>query len=390
MAKVSFFAADGEETSYKLFPQRPLHIGRDPGNDVVLRDAKVSRQHAQIIFERGFFVLHDLESANGSYVNGRKIRVAPLTNGAELKLGNSKGRFTEELGAEVGATVSHDGAQGMPDAPLPKKDPSERDPIAKSVNLITVERDPADKPKDPDPLSARLAADRLTIVDRSLPADSICVRGSSDAPLFFLKRTSGFAYLISALMLMMVLIAGSSVTLFLGLEKRLIPAVFAFALTVAFVAAMMGLFPRRTIAVFLDEALTSVGLIIEQEGPLVFPSVSFSARTTTGELIGRIKKNAIRSMVRKRWQLLLRESPSAALVAVEDSAWRGFLRKLFGNGFGKLITNYDIATASSHLAFLRRRDQGWRDKLEWQSATDNLDNRLIVAFLAVLYSVERA
>ena len=69
MAKISFFGADGEEKSYTLHPQLTLRVGRDPGNDVVLRDPKVSRRHAEIVFERGFFVLHDLQSANGSYVN---------------------------------------------------------------------------------------------------------------------------------------------------------------------------------------------------------------------------------------------------------------------------------------------------------------------------------
>jgi len=85
-----------------------------------------------------------------------------------------------------------------------------------------------------------------------------------------------------------------------------------------------------------------------------------------------------------------RSAPAAAIVAIEDSAWRSVLKRFFGNGFGHLVTNYDIATASSRLAFLRRRDQGQRDALEWQTSTTPLDSRLIAAFLAVLYSVERA
>lgn len=100
MAKLFFVGLDGSERSYRLQTHRPFTVGRDPGNDIILRDPKVSRHHAEIVFERGFFVLHDLASANGSYVNGNRVRVAPLTHGAGVRMGNSEGRFSEELPTE--------------------------------------------------------------------------------------------------------------------------------------------------------------------------------------------------------------------------------------------------------------------------------------------------
>jgi hypothetical protein len=103
MAKIFFVGLDGAEKSYRLQTHRPFTLGRDPGNDIILRDPKVSRHHAEIVFERGFFVLHDLASANGTYVNGKRIRVAPLTHGARLRLGNTYGRFSEELPTESDA-----------------------------------------------------------------------------------------------------------------------------------------------------------------------------------------------------------------------------------------------------------------------------------------------
>ena len=95
MAKLFFVGLDGTEKSYRLQTHRPFTVGRDPGNDIILRDPKVSRHHAEIVFERGFFVLHDLASANGTYVNNKRVRVAPLTHGARLRLGNTYGRFSE-------------------------------------------------------------------------------------------------------------------------------------------------------------------------------------------------------------------------------------------------------------------------------------------------------
>ena len=103
MAKIFFVGLDGAEKSYRLQTHRPFTLGRDPGNDIILRDPKVSRHHAEVVFERGFFVLHDLASANGTYVNGKRVRVAPLTHGARLRMGNTYGRFSEELPTETEA-----------------------------------------------------------------------------------------------------------------------------------------------------------------------------------------------------------------------------------------------------------------------------------------------
>jgi len=103
MAKLFFVGLDGTEKSYRLQTHRPFTVGRDPGNDIILRDPKVSRHHAEIVFERGFFVLHDLASANGTYVNSKRVRVAPLTHGAKLRMGNTYGRFSEELPTESDA-----------------------------------------------------------------------------------------------------------------------------------------------------------------------------------------------------------------------------------------------------------------------------------------------
>jgi pSer/pThr/pTyr-binding forkhead associated (FHA) protein len=101
MAKIFFVGLDGTEKSYRLQTHRPFTVGRDPGNDIILRDPKVSRHHAEIVFERGFFVMHDLSSANGTYVNGKRVRVAPLTHGARVRMGNTYGHFSEELPTEA-------------------------------------------------------------------------------------------------------------------------------------------------------------------------------------------------------------------------------------------------------------------------------------------------
>ena len=58
----------------------PMTMGRFGDNDLLLRDNRISRRHAQILVEDGHLMLLDLESRHGTYVNGQRItrhRLAP-------------------------------------------------------------------------------------------------------------------------------------------------------------------------------------------------------------------------------------------------------------------------------------------------------------------------
>ena len=56
-------------------------IGRRLDNDVVIQDQNVSRRHAEIRYESGRFVLYDLNSTGGTYVNNKPIDKAVLKMG---------------------------------------------------------------------------------------------------------------------------------------------------------------------------------------------------------------------------------------------------------------------------------------------------------------------
>lgn len=51
----------------------PFRIGRNPGNELLLRDTRISRQQAQIISENGRLVLEDMDSRHGTFVNGQRV-----------------------------------------------------------------------------------------------------------------------------------------------------------------------------------------------------------------------------------------------------------------------------------------------------------------------------
>ena len=62
-------------------------IGRAPGNDVVLENLLVSGHHARIDQAGGDYILTDLQSKNGTYVNGARITTAKLKHGDQILVG---------------------------------------------------------------------------------------------------------------------------------------------------------------------------------------------------------------------------------------------------------------------------------------------------------------
>lgn len=71
-------------------------IGRDPACDLVLNDAKCSRRHAVIEMGPSGLAVRDNGSANGVFVNGKKIERSPLAPGDIVRLGETALKILEE------------------------------------------------------------------------------------------------------------------------------------------------------------------------------------------------------------------------------------------------------------------------------------------------------
>jgi len=86
------FVTRGQASRSSLSLDRPvITIGREPASDLVLMDDLVSRQHAQIRREAGGAVIYDLDSANGTFVNGKRIdRPHPLRPGDVIAMGDTE------------------------------------------------------------------------------------------------------------------------------------------------------------------------------------------------------------------------------------------------------------------------------------------------------------
>jgi len=77
---------NGRRTRVEIRPI-PFKIGRQPDNDLILRDTRASRRHAQILFEGGQYVIEDADSRHGTFVNGQRAQRQALRPSDRIEFG---------------------------------------------------------------------------------------------------------------------------------------------------------------------------------------------------------------------------------------------------------------------------------------------------------------
>ncbi|MEX0642415.1 MAG: ATP-binding protein [Pirellulales bacterium] len=91
----SLFVIQGRDQGTRFQLDEPaLTIGRGATNAVQLHDTEVSREHAQLTRRDNVVVIRDLESSNGTFVNGQSIKECDLASGDQLQLGRTLLLFT--------------------------------------------------------------------------------------------------------------------------------------------------------------------------------------------------------------------------------------------------------------------------------------------------------
>ncbi|MBA4189604.1 MAG: FHA domain-containing protein [Planctomycetaceae bacterium] len=116
MRTVTFLVLEGVDKGrvYKDLPI-PVTIGREEGNGLRLNDERVSRFHAKVQVEDGDIILTDLDSTNGTRVNGTAIQIRRLRAGDQLSIGRTMLLFgtMEEIAARRAVAPLNAGGQAQ-------------------------------------------------------------------------------------------------------------------------------------------------------------------------------------------------------------------------------------------------------------------------------------
>lgn len=125
MRHVTFLVLEGVDKGrvYRNMPL-PVTLGREEGNGLRLNDERVSRYHAKVQTEDGDIILTDLDSTNGTRVNGSTIQIRRLRAGDQISIGRTMLLFgtMEEIEArrltKTGAPAAEGGVQTVQAAEL--------------------------------------------------------------------------------------------------------------------------------------------------------------------------------------------------------------------------------------------------------------------------------
>lgn len=131
MPKLVITGTDGARREIEL-TTRDLRIGRAPENDLALPDPTkgVSRMHAELRYENGRYVIIDLNSQNGTWLDGTRVQRADVASGSEIAIGpyrlslvgagSPEAKTTEDLN-EVGPKTMRLDAPARPAPPPPAR-----------------------------------------------------------------------------------------------------------------------------------------------------------------------------------------------------------------------------------------------------------------------------
>lgn len=93
----SLFVITGPDRGrrFELLPNRTETIGREEGATIQLHDTEVSRKHAQVVYDSGRFLITDLNSSNGTFVNQVRITKAAINSGDKVNVGSTCLQFNQ-------------------------------------------------------------------------------------------------------------------------------------------------------------------------------------------------------------------------------------------------------------------------------------------------------
>jgi hypothetical protein len=225
-------------------------IGRDPGCDLVLNDAKCSRRHAMIEEGPEGLSVRDCDSANGVYLNGRRVERSALLPGDTLRIGDVRLKVLADVGETIVVGPEDLEAATATDMPRPElAAPAPREP--------PVRQPPERRPARPGP---RPPARPLTVTVLAL-LWALSVPFSLLLPLLLARRLGAGLVGFAVAGLSAFALAGAGAALALGLR-----ALAPWARHLQIAAAALGL----VVCPFTPASATVLFYMVRPEVKAVF------------------------------------------------------------------------------------------------------------------------
>jgi pSer/pThr/pTyr-binding forkhead associated (FHA) protein len=193
MAFVTLAVLEGLERGHVFRNLKPpVTIGREEVNDVQLNDERISRLHAKLQEDQGSIIFTDLNSTNGSRVNGHPVQLRVLRPGDHLQLG----RCTLLFGSpeEISARARQLGVSPMEVLPLSRPELTDsfikraRADGPQSEDILPASLFCGERPPLPSPLSSvhRARLSDLLMYIHELLQDIIMTSSEADAATGFM------------------------------------------------------------------------------------------------------------------------------------------------------------------------------------------------------------
>jgi hypothetical protein len=148
---------------------------------------------------------------------------------------------------------------------------------------------------------------------------------------------------------------------------------------------------KRDVMFYRDDSKQELLLEVKQDQKVAFLNATFTINDSTGQNLGRLRKNYLYNLFRKRWYCVGADGEFVCM-AKEDSIVLSLLRRLLGPFFGLLRANYIIVDAQERLLgeFNRKLTLLDRYVLDFtQDPARSLDRRLGMALGVMLDTGER-
>ena len=155
-------------TPGKIFPLEGdiITIGRESENGIVINDAEVSRKHTQFVFQGGKYIITDLGSTNGTFINGQRLTGQHILQPGEvISLGEQINLLFEAIvQVDPNATMISAGHAAPVATPRPAATPPPMRPAVEPVSQPVYAGQVPSGPAPAVPAPAKIGNSRMILI----------------------------------------------------------------------------------------------------------------------------------------------------------------------------------------------------------------------------------